>query len=222
MHLIDMENSFLGANGIVGGGIPIAVGGALAISYRYEKRVTMCVLGDGAVNQGTFHEGLNLAAIWNLPIIFLVKNNFYALSTPVGEVCPTDSISVKATAYAIPGKTINGNDVEMVRSTVSIAIKRAREGKGPSLIECLTYRLLGHSKSDDRGYRTNEEERKWREREPIKEYKKKLINEGIASQEELALIDKEVEVDVNRALKFSLASTDPNPENLTTHVYVDV
>ena len=161
MHIADVESNNLGANGIVGGNLPIAVGVGLSIKIRKTDQVALTLFGDGAANEGAFHESLNMASIWNLPIIYLCENNLYAMSTPFDQAFKIEEISQRAAAYGIKGVTVDGNDVFAVHRAVREAAERARSGSGPTLIEAITYRWRGHSKSDRQAYRTREEVKEW-------------------------------------------------------------
>src|SRR5512133_1546652 len=166
MHIADVEHGNLGATGIVGGNIAVAVGAALAQKIKGTDKVVVCFFGDGASNEGNFHESVNMAATWDLPIIFVIENNLYGMSSPFASVSNMQDIAVRAAAYGIPGVIVDGMDVLEVRKAVSEAVVRARSGKGPTIIEAKTYRWYGHSHSDPRAYRTREEEAEWKKRDP--------------------------------------------------------
>ena len=215
MHIADFEGGNLGANGIVGGGIPIAVGAGISIQNRGTDQVVVCFFGDGATNQGTFHESLNLAALWKLPVIFVCENNLYALSTPVQEAIPVPHISDRATAYGMPGYSVDGNDVIEVYTKTKEAIEKARTGEGPTLLDCLTYRFFGHFTGDPgRGstYRTKEEMEKWLLRCPIRQFKEQLIKEKIMDGNMDQIIDTEVKDTIEAAVQFAKESPLPSPE----------
>ena len=215
MHIADFEGGNLGANGIVGGGIPIAVGAGISIQNRGTDQVVVCFFGDGASNQGTFHESLNLAALWKLPVIFVCENNLYALSTPVQEAIPVPHISDRATAYGMPGYSVDGNDVIEVYTKTKEAIEKARTGEGPTLLNCLTYRFFGHFTGDPgRGstYRTKEEMEKWLLRCPIRQFKEQLIKEKIMDGNMDQIIDTEVKDTIEAAVQFAKESPLPSPE----------
>ena len=167
MHIADVEHGNLGATGIVGGNLPVAVGAALAQKLQGTDRVVVCFFGDGASNEGNFHESLNMASAFNLPVIFVAENNLYGMSVPWEHVTKLPDIADRACAYGIPGEVVDGMDALVVRAAVSKAVARARRGEGPTLIEAKTYRYVGHSHSDNRAYRTREEEAEWKERDPI-------------------------------------------------------
>jgi acetoin:2,6-dichlorophenolindophenol oxidoreductase subunit alpha len=180
-HMCAIDIGFLGTNGITGGGLPIATGAALAAKYHGEGRVVLCFFGDGASNQGTFHESLNMAAIWSLPIVFLCENNLYGMSTHVNKVMKVKHVSDRASAYGMPGVMTDGMDVHKVQTVTLEAVERARKGEGPTLIEAKTYRYHGHSKSDRRIYRTREEEARWRQRDPIPVLAASLASRGVSA-----------------------------------------
>jgi pyruvate dehydrogenase E1 component alpha subunit len=215
MHIADFEGGNLGANGIVGGGIPIAVGAGISIQNRGTDQVVVCFFGDGASNQGTFHESLNLAALWKLPVIFVCENNLYALSTPVQEAISVPHISDRATAYGMPGYSVDGNDVIEVYTKTKEAIEKARAGEGPTLLDCLTYRFFGHFTGDPgRGstYRTKKEMEKWLLRCPIRQFKEQLIKEKIMDGNMDQIIDTEVKDTIEAAVQFAKESPLPSPE----------
>lgn len=219
MHIADVEKGNLGATGIVGGNIPVATGAGLAQQLQGTDRIVLCFFGDGASNTGNFHESLNLASLWNLPVVFVVENNLYGMSVPIEVATVQPDIANRACAYDIPGKIVDGMDVLAVRETVGRAVERARDGKGPSLVECKTYRWYGHSRSDPRAYRTREEEMEWKSRDPIPCYASRLINAGIATEEELQEIEREVENAIEVATEFALGSPMPPAEELEMNVY---
>ncbi len=219
MHIADLEEGNLGANGIVGGGIPIAVGTALTSNMMKENYVVLCFFGDGATNEGSFHEALNLAAIWDLPVIFFCENNQYGMSGSVKEMFRIQDIADRAVAYGMPGHVVDGNDLEAVYDVVACAVARARSGAGPSLIEAKTYRWKGHSKSDGRKYRTREEETAWKAKDPIARFKSRLIDEGIATEEQLNDIQARAKMEIERAVSFAENSPYPTLEMLEEDVY---
>ncbi len=215
MHIADFEGGNLGANGIVGGGIPIAVGAGISIQNRGSNQVVACFFGDGATNQGTFHESLNLAAIWKLPVIFVCENNQYALSTQIRDAISISRISDRATAYGIAGMSIDGNDIVEVYSKTKEAVQRARAGEGPTLLDCVTYRFFGHFTGDPgRGitYRTKEEMDQWLNRCPIKRFRERLIEEKILTEEVEKTIKENVKASIEEAVQFAKESPFPSPE----------
>lgn len=218
MHIADLEMGNLGANGIVGGGIPIATGAALASKLKEDGKVTLCFFGDGATSQGAFHEAVNLAAVMKLPVVYICENNLYGMSVPFRKASAAKNAADRAKAYDIPGIIVDGNDVEAVYSVVKEAVERARKGEGPSIIEAKTYRWLGHSKSDPRVYRTREEEEVWKKKCPIKRYKEQLISEGI-DEELLTKIENEVEKAIQEALEYAQNSPEPKVEEIMDGVY---
>ena len=221
MHIADVSKGVLGANGEVGGGIPIAVGAGLAIKFKGTDQVVVSFFGDGATNRGAFHEGLNFAAIYNLPVVFVVEFNEYASTAPAKEMIPVKNVAVRAASYGIPGVTIDGNDVLGVYEAAKVAIERARFGGGPFLIEAKTYRLKGHFVGDPELYRSKEEVRKFWEKEPIGRYKKFLLENGILTEEEMEKIDRKVDEMIEEAVEFAKRSKFPRPEDALTDLFVD-
>ncbi|KXG74650.1 Acetoin:2,6-dichlorophenolindophenol oxidoreductase subunit alpha [Fervidicola ferrireducens] len=219
MHIADIETGNLGANGIVGGGIPIATGAALASKMKKDGKVTLCFFGDGANNQGVFHESLNIASLWKLPVVYVCENNQYGMSVAFKKSTAAENVADRAAAYNMPGEIVDGNDVEAVYFAVKKAVDRARRGEGPSLIEAKTYRWLGHSKSDANVYRTKEEIEEWKKRCPIKRYRAKLVEEGVATEEELEKIEKEVEREIQEAIEYAKNSPEPSVEDIADGVY---
>ncbi len=219
MHIADMKTGNLGANGIVGSGIPIAVGVGLALKLQKSRRVVLSFFGDGAANTGSFHESLNMAGIWRLPVVFLCENNQYAMSTPVTKVLPVENIADRAYAYGFPGVVVDGNDFFAVYEVTKAAVERARRGEGPTLVECKTYRWKGHSKSDPQRYRTKEEVEAWKKKDPIARLRTHLITNGILSEEEAAEIEEEARKAIEEAVKFAMESPEPSPENIEKEVY---
>jgi pyruvate dehydrogenase E1 component alpha subunit len=212
MHIADFEGGNLGANGIVGGGLPIAVGAGISIQNRGSDQVVACFFGDGASNQGTFHESLNLAALWRLPVVFVCENNLYALSTPVREAISVPHISDRAMAYGIPGFNIDGNDVIEVYSKMKEARERAKAGEGPTLLDCITYRFYGHFTGDPgRGitYRSKEEMDQWQNRCPIKKLRERLIKEKMMTEEMEKTIEANVKASIEKAVQFAKESPFP-------------
>ncbi len=218
MHIADTKLGNLGATGIVGTGIPIATGAALALKRRKEDRIVLSFFGDGAANEGMFFESLNMAAIWKLPIIYLCENNMYAMSSPVKKFIPTENIADRACAFGIPGITVDGMDVKEVYEAVKKARKRASSGEGPTLIEAKTYRYKGHSKSDKNLYRTKEEIEEWKKRDPIRKFEKCLLEEGV-DKEEIEKIKKRVGELVRDGVEFAINSPDPDIDSITDYVY---
>jgi len=222
MHIADFEGGNLGANGIVGGGLPIAVGAGISIQNRGTDQVVACFFGDGASNQGTFHESLNLAALWRLPVVFVCENNLYALSTPVREAISVPHISDRAMAYGIPGFNIDGNDVIEVYSKMKEARERAKAGEGPTLLDCITYRFFGHFTGDPgRGitYRSKEEMEQWQNRCPIKKLRERLIKEKMMTEEMEKTIEANVKASIEKAVQFAKESPFPLPDEAVQDLF---
>jgi pyruvate dehydrogenase E1 component alpha subunit len=219
MHIADIEIGILGANAIVGAGIPIAGGAALSARMRGTDQVTICFLGDGATNTGRFHEGVNLAACWNLPVVYVIENNIYAESTSISDACKLKNLSERASAYGIPGKTVDGNDVLAVYEAVGEAVARARKGKGPTLVECKTYRQRGHFEGDEQTYRTKEEIGAWLKKDPIPRFRKKLMEMGVLTEGDADKIVQEMKDEIEKAVKFAEESPYPAPEEALEDVF---
>jgi len=219
MHIADVLHGNLGATGIVGGNIAVATGAALAEKMKGSGKVVVCFFGDGAVNEGSFHESLNMASIWDLPVVFVCENNLYGMSVPWETVTKLPDAAARACAYGIPGEVVDGMDVLAVRGAVKKAVDRARSGKGPTLIECKTYRYYGHSHSDPRAYRTKEEEAAWKVRDPINALRDGLIAIGWLTEEEFDRMDETVQTKLETAVQFAQSSPEPSPDELTTDVF---
>lgn len=220
MHIADLDVGNLGANGIVAAGLPLGTGAALASKMKGEGYVVLCFFGDGATNEGAFHEAVNLASVWDLPMVFFCENNLYGMSGSIDEMVNVEHIAERAKAYGIPGVTIQGNDVLQVAETTEEAVKRARNGDGPTLIEAKTYRWRGHSRSDARKYRSRDEEKDWRKnRDPIVSFKLKLMEENILSEEKFDGLEKQIAQDIEAAVKFAENSDEPELETLTADIY---
>lgn len=211
MHLADIEVGMLGATGIVGAGLPIAAGAGLSAKLRGINQVSVCFFGDGASNEGAFHEAVNLASIWNLPVIFVCENNLYGFSTPVNKVMKIKDISERARGYKIPGLTADGNDILVVYELAEEAILRARSDNGPTLLEFKTYRHKGHSRFEPSHYRPKEEIEEWIKRDPIILLKNKLKNELNILDKELEQIENKVKEDIEKAVTFARESPAPEP-----------
>jgi acetoin:2,6-dichlorophenolindophenol oxidoreductase subunit alpha len=221
MHIADVEKGMLGANGIVGGGFPLAVGAGLTAKLKKTGAVSVCFFGDGANNHGTFHEGINLAAIWKLPVIFIAENNGYAEATPFEYASSCKNIADRAVAYNIPGEIVDGKDVIAVYEVAERAIIRARNGEGPTLIECKTYRNYGHFEGDAQKYKTPEEKEKHlKELDAIAKFRDFVISKQLLTEQELNEIDQKVNEAVKQAVEFAEQSTFPQPEDLLKDVYV--
>ncbi len=219
MHIADVASGNLGANGIVAGGIPIAVGAALAIKKQKRDDVAVCFFGDGATNEGAFHEALNMASIWKLPVIFVCENNKYGMSVSTERSMAVAHVADRASAYNMPGVIVDGNRIEDVAEAMLAAIANARAGQGPTLVECKTYRIRGHSKSDRNRYRTKEEIEAWQQRDPIGHFETELVAQGIASNDDIAAIHAAVEAEIAAGIAFAQNGTDPLPDSVTRDVY---
>jgi TPP-dependent pyruvate/acetoin dehydrogenase alpha subunit len=222
MHIADFEGGNLGANGIVGGGFPIAVGAGLSIQNRGSDQVVVCFFGDGAASQGTFHEGLNLAALWKLPVLFVCENNQYAISTPVQESAAHPMLADRGAAYGIPGVRVDGNDALEVYQAAGEAAARARRGEGPTLLDCLTYRSYGHFTGDaGHGirYRSKEEMDAWKARCPILRLRERLVAGGLLSESEARAMEARVAAVIEDAVRFADASPWPKPEDALQDVF---
>lgn len=219
MHIADVAHGNLGATGIVGGNLPVAVGAALAQKIKATDRVVVCFFGDGASNTGNFHESLNMASLWSLPIIFVVENNLYGMSSPFAKVSNLVNVADRAAAYGIPGVIVDGMDILEIRKAVAEAAARARGGQGPTLVEAKTYRWYGHSHSDPRVYRTREEEADWKKRDPILVMKEELKTVNLLSDSENETIIKGVEQKIEKAMEFALASPEPLANEVNTDVF---
>ena len=219
MHIADVEGGNLGANGVVGGGIPIAVGVGLSLKMQKRDQIILCFFGDGAANLGPFHEALNMAAIWKLPVVYVCENNQYAMSFSVKKAFAIEHISDRAAAYGMPGTTVDGNDVLAVYQAVSQAVEQARAGAGPALIENVTYRWRGHSKSDANRYRTREEIESWKQKCPIKRFRARLVKEKVLTEEDADQIEQEAYAAIDAAMAFAEASPEPTLETIEEGVY---
>ena len=219
MHIADTATGNLGANGIVAGGIPIAAGAALAYQMRGEDRVVACFFGDGAANEGAFHEAVNLAAIWKLPVVFICENNKYGMSFSTEKSFAIEHISERAAGYGIPGVTVDGNDLDAVHEAVSTAVARARAGDGPTLVENVTYRWKGHSKSDKNLYRTKEEIAEWRGKDPILRFEAQVKESGLLSDEDVQAIRTQAMDQMRDAVRQANAAPDADPSDLLDAVF---
>lgn len=219
MHIADFSVGMLGATGVVGAGLPIAVGAGLSIKLRRTDQVVACFFGEGASNQGTFHESINMAALWSLPVIFVCENNLYAMGTRQSNVMKIKNVSDRASAYGIPGASVDGNDVLAVDQMTKKAVQRARKGEGPTLIECKTYRHKGHSRIDPAKYRPPDEVELWLSRDPIALFRKKLVKINVLTEEEIREIEKNVTIELEKAEKYAITSSQPNPEEALEDVY---
>ena len=219
MHIADVARGNLGANGIVGGGLPIAVGSALSAKRLGTGAVTVCFFGDGANNEGAFHEALNMASIWKLPVIFVCENNKYGMSVSTERSTAVKSIADRAVAYAMPGVSLDGNDFSAVVEAVDAAVARARAGDGPSLIENLTYRTRGHSRSDRNRYRSKEEIALWAERDPIPRLAKMLVSHGVMTKVEVEEMEVATANEIASGIESAQSAPEPGIEDATQDVY---
>jgi TPP-dependent pyruvate/acetoin dehydrogenase alpha subunit len=215
MHIADLELGVIAANGIVGGGIPISVGAGIAMDNRNQKNVILCFFGDGASNTGSFHESLNMASIWNLPVIYLLENNYYAISGCAKDLIKVEDVSVRSVAYGIPGFTVDGNDVFEIYDAVKQARDRAVAGEGPTLIEAKTYRWCGHWISDPIRYRTQDELDKWKK----KRLTSHLVRKKILTNQDVDQIETEERELIEEAERFAIESPDPDPEEALEDVF---
>jgi TPP-dependent pyruvate/acetoin dehydrogenase alpha subunit len=219
MHIADVGAGMLGANGIVGGSMGIACGAGWAFKRRGQANAAICFFGEGAANEGIFHETLNLAAIWKLPVVFLCENNQYGMSMSVERATAVEHISDRAAAYGMPGVTVAGTDLDEVREATAQALERARSGEGPTLLEAITYRYLGHSKSDANLYRTREEIATWREQDPIQRFAVKLEEEGLLEEDEWRSLEEQTRQRIEEAFEKAQREPDPSPESALEDVY---
>lgn len=221
LHMTDFDLGILGANGIVAGGLPMATGAALAFQMREEARVALAFFGDGAVNEGAFHEAANLAGLWKLPIIFFCENNLYGEGTPQSKQSPVADLAIRAESYAFPGIIVDGNDVLAVFEATQTAVARARAGDGPTFIEGKTYRYLGHYEGDPMVYRSKNEIEAWRQRDPISTFYQRLLEAGVATEAEIVQIKTKVQATLDEAVQFAASSPQPEPETALEGVYHD-
>jgi len=219
MHIAHVDIGMLGAMGIVGSGIPIATGAALSTRMRETDQVTLCFFGDGAANTGRFHEGINLGAIWNLPVIYICENNLYAVSVPQSYHTKIQNIADRAAAYGIPGVVVDGMDVIAMYEAVGEAVARARKGEGPTLIEGKTYRFRGHFEGDPCVYRPKEELTEWMKKDSLPRFKKQLTETGVLAEKEADEIEREILEEMDKAVKFAEESPFPDPEETLKDVY---
>jgi pyruvate dehydrogenase E1 component alpha subunit len=220
MHIFDAEHRFMGGYGIVGGNLPLAAGFALASDYKGEDSVTVCMFGDGATNTGNFGETMNLAALWKLPVVFIVENNLYGMGTSLERHSAVTDLSKKAEGYGLPGERANGMDVIAVREAVTEHIRIAREDRKPTLLEVVTYRFRGHSAADPEVYREKEEVEEWRKKDPIDAFAGRLVKEGHLDEDEVEKLRAEAEETVTAAVEFADASPEPPLETLYENLYV--
>lgn len=221
LHIADFELGSMGANGIVAGGIPMAVGAALAFKMRDEPRVALAFFGDGAANEGAFHEALNLAGLWKLPVVFMCENNLYGEGTPQHKQAPLRELAKRAESYAFPGVTVDGNDVIAVYNAVSEALQRARHHEGPTLVEGLTYRWHGHYEGDPQVYKPKGELEEWQRKDPIVIMGAALIDNALIDEQEIAEIRDEVRLELEAAVQFARNSPHPEPDEALAGVYAN-
>ncbi len=219
MHIADTSKGNLGANGIVGGGIPIAVGAGLTAKQLGQRHVAVSFFGDGGLNQGSFHEAANLAAIWKLPVLFVCENNQYAETNPVKDAFPIDDLSKRAVAYGMPGLRVDGQDIRATHAAAGEAVARARRGEGPTLILAETYRYEGHYYGDPQVYRTKDEIEQWRKRDPLSIARDWIAADRLATAAELDAIDREVDEEIERGVRFAEESPPASPIRLPEDVY---
>jgi pyruvate dehydrogenase E1 component alpha subunit len=220
MHIFDVERRFMGGYGIVGGNLPLAAGMALASDYRGDDAVTVCMFGDGASNTGNFGETMNLAALWSLPVVFILENNLYGMGTAVERHSAVTDFSKKAEGLGVPGVRADGMDVVAMRETVGEHVRIAREDRRPTMVEAFTYRYRGHSAADPEVYREKEEVEEWRKKDPIEMFAARLVAAGILSEDEREQIDERVDSAVIAAVEFADASPEPSLDSLYDHLYV--
>jgi pyruvate dehydrogenase E1 component alpha subunit len=221
MHMADPSKNFWGGHAIVGSHLPIAAGLALGDTYKNNDSITICMFGDGATNIGYFHEALNLSKVWNLPVLWVCENNSYGMGTQVNKASAVPEIRQKAEGYGIPNGRVDGMDVMAVRNSALDALENIRSGKGPYLLEAITYRFRGHSMGDPERYRTSEEIKKWEEDDPIGKFRKYLKLEKIATEKQLKEMEDKAEGDVAESVKFAESSPEPKVEELFKNTYFD-
>lgn len=222
MHIADSDRGILGANGIVGAGHNIAVGAGLSIAYRETQQVCICFFGDASTNQGTFHESMNLAAIWRLPVVFVCENNYYGISMSQARHMAIKDIADRAVAYGVPGVAVDGNDVLAVHEAATEAIARARKGLGPTLLECKTYRHRGHFEGDPAIYKPSEEQTDWLGKDPLPRYIEFLTENNILTESEIAELDAQVADEIAAAVTFADESPVPALESVVEDIYSDL
>ncbi|MBA7523071.1 Acetoin:2,6-dichlorophenolindophenol oxidoreductase subunit alpha [subsurface metagenome] len=211
MHIVDVVNGVMPSIPIIGAGIPIGAGIAFAFQQKQTQQVVMSFFGDATTNIGAFHEGLNLAAIWKLPIVYICENNLYGVSTCIKQTSLVENLSERASAYGIPGVTVDGNDVELVYAAVNITVRRARQGGGSTLVECKTYRHGGHSRTDPGIYRPKEEVKEWMKRDPLTKCQQVIIDRGYLNESECNELEKREDIFINEVANFAVASPNPEP-----------
>lgn len=219
MHFYNVEKRMMGGWGIVGAQVPVAAGLAFGEKYKGSGAVALCFMGDGAINIGAFHEGLSLAALWKLPVIYIVENNYFSMGTPLEKTAPVDDLSIRALGYPMARESIDGHDVFAVRAAVHSAVRRAREKSLPTLIEAKTYRYYGHSMADPASYRTKDDVQRWKDRDPIQTIGEKMSSLGQQAMRDR--IDQEVEKELAEAVEYAETCPEPAPETVANYVYVE-
>ncbi|MDH5657335.1 MAG: pyruvate dehydrogenase (acetyl-transferring) E1 component subunit alpha [Spirochaetia bacterium] len=220
MHFFDKEKNFMGGHGIVGGHVALAAGIGWASKYRNDKTVTLCFFGEGAANIGAFHEALNLASLWKLPVVFICENNLYSMGTPMYRALSVEDVSIRAVAYNMAKDNFIGDDVTKVKERVQLAVDRARKGEGPTLLEITTYRFRGHSMSDPAKYRTKDEVEEYKKRDPLNRAKLSLLMSGV-DEKDLSRMEAEVKSQIEEAVDFAEKSEVPSASDLFSNVYAD-
>jgi len=222
MHIADVAAGNLGATGIVAGNLPVATGAGLACKLNAKSQVVLCFFGDGASNNGTFHESLNMAGVWKLPVVYVCENNLYGMSVSMERACSVDDIHTRAPAYGMPGAEVDGQKVLDVKAAVEEAVERARKGEGPTLLECKTYRYRGHSRSDPRKYRTKEEEQYWHDHDPILLFSRYVVEQNAMTEADVEALQKDVDEEMMQAEDYALnQSPYPDPTTLLEDVYAE-
>lgn len=220
MHTGDIDMGAITANAIVGGNLPIAAGVALRCKLMKTGNVAVCFFGDGASNEGAFHEALNAAAVWKLPVVYVCENNLYSATTSIRLTCNLENVAAdRGSAYGIPSEVVDGNDVLAVNEAGARAVKRARDGKGPTILELKTYRIGGHSRNDACGYRPDEEEKEWFSKDPVHGFRTRLLEEGVITEEELTQIEEAVTDEIEAEVEYAKNCRDPKPESALEDVY---
>jgi len=219
MHLCDFSRGMLGAFGIVGAGIPIATGAALTSVVKGTSQVAVSFFGDGAINEGVFHESLNMAALWKLPIVYVIENNQYAFSMPNDLVSAVSDLSLRGCGYGIPGEKVDGNNVIAVYEAAKNAVDNARKGDGPTLLECITYRIRGHARFEPAKYRNKDEVALWEKYDPIKRFKEAAVADGVLTAEELEALDVQVEQEINAAIAYAKTGEEVGAEDYLQFIY---
>jgi pyruvate dehydrogenase E1 component alpha subunit len=219
LHIGDVTKGIMPANPVVGSSVPVAAGIGFAFKYREQDRIAACFFGDGAINTGPLHEGLNLAALWKLPVLYVCENNQYAISTPIRTVTVLQPLSKRAEAYGLPAQTVDGNDVTAVYTAAVDAVKRVREGGGPFFLECVTYRQGGHKRDDPGTYRSKEEVEHWLSLDPLPRIKERVLKDGVLTEEQVLELERAVDEEIEAAVQQALSSPPPEPESALMDVY---